>query len=255
MRILLLVNNWIGWQVTEWLKNQGEEIVGLVLHPQEKNRKYGDEIIQSVGLSQSLIFDGATLNDESVLARIEELNSDIAISISFDYILKNEFIRIFKKRAINLHPSYLPYNKGQYPNVWSIIEGTPSGVTLHYIDAGIDTGEIIAQKKVPISEVDTGKTLFRKLERASLELFLETWPLIVKNKAPCIPQIKTKGTYHRTHDVDKIDKIDLDRKYTARELINIFRARTFPPHKGAYVLVNGQKVNIHLHLYRELADE
>jgi methionyl-tRNA formyltransferase len=250
VKILLLANNKVGWQVSDWLKKQGEEIVGLVLHPFKK-RKYGSEIIKSTDLPQSSVFDATVLKEKSVLSKLSKLNADIAISILFDYILRDDFIALFKKGVINLHPSYLPYNRGQYPNVWSIIEGTPSGVTLHYIDAGIDTGDIIAQKEVPVLDLDTGETLYKKLEKACLSLFVETWPLISHNKAPRISQLNGTGTYHQTRDVDKIDRIDLEKKYTGRELINILRARTFPPYKGAYFQKGKQKIYLRLQLSAE----
>lgn len=254
MRILLLVNNWVGWQIASWLKKMGENIIGLVLHPDEK-RNYGDEIIASTNLPEKFIFDGSSLDQLPILLKIKALKADIALSIFFDYIFKDSFIGLFKNGVINLHPSYLPYNRGQYPNVWSIIENTPAGVTLHYVDSGIDTGNVIAQQQIPVSAIDTGETLYRKLEEACLNLFIENWPLIKEGKSPNFPQIEGVGTYHRTRDVDEIDEIDLDQTYIARNLINILRARTFPPHKGAYFKVNEKKIYMQLYLYEELVGE
>lgn len=250
MRILYLGNNWVGWQGLKWLKEQAEEIAGLVIHPVRK-QKYVGEMLQVADLPPSRIFDGSQLYEPGVVEAIQELAPDIGLSVLFDYILKPEFIAIFPQGVVNLHPAFLPYNRGQYPNVWSIVEGTPSGVTLHYIDEGIDTGELIAQKVVPVEPVDTGETLYRKLERGSVELFQETWPLIKAGKAPRLPQMSEKGTYHRSRDVDAIDEIDLDRAYIARDLINILRARTFPPYKGAYFEVDGQRVDMRLQLEYE----
>jgi methionyl-tRNA formyltransferase len=250
MRILFLGNNWVGWQVMEWLQEQDEQVVGLVIHPPEK-QKYGDEIVDSVQLDPSCIFDGSRINQPETLEAIQALKPDIGLSILFDYILEPEFLEIFPSGVVNLHPAYLPYNRGQYPNVWSIIEGTPAGVTLHYIDPGIDTGDIIAQLQVPIEPVDTGETLYHKLERACVDLFKETWPKICSGQAPRISQNKDEGTYHRTEDVKDVDCIDLDRKYTARELIDIIRARTFPPYPGAYFVHQGRKVYLRLQLLYE----
>ena len=174
MRILYMGNNWVGWQVLKWLKTQHEQIAGLVVHPTQKQR-YGKEIIEAAGLPSERIFEGPRLTQPEVVASIRRLEPDIGLSILFDYILKPELISIFPKGVINLHPAYLPYNRGQYPNVWSIIEGTPSGVTLHYIDNKVDTGDIIARKKVPVAITDTGETLYRKLERASVSLFKNTY--------------------------------------------------------------------------------
>jgi methionyl-tRNA formyltransferase len=255
MRILFLGNNWVGWQVAKWLTERGENIVGLVVHPLEK-QKYGNEITESTRVEPTHIFDGSKLRQPETLEAIKALQPDIGLSILFGYILKSEFIGLFPEGIINLHPAYLPYNRGAYPNVWSIVEGTPAGVTLHYIDAGIDTGDIVAQRSVPVEPIDTGETLYHKLETACLEIFKQTWPAIRAEQVPQIPQSAEAGTYHRTKDVREIDHIDLDEKYTARELINILRARTFPPYHGAYFTHEGRKVYLRLDLcYEEQLNE
>ena len=250
MRILLFANNWVGWQIARWLKDQGEAIVGLALHPPHK-RTFGQEIAESVGLPEGYVLDGSRLRHPDILQVIRQLRPDIGLSILFDYILRADLIRLFPAGVINLHPAYLPYNRGQYPNVWSIIEGTQAGVTLHYVDEGIDTGDILARKQVPVEPVDTGETLYRKLERACVELFKETWPLVRIGQAHLIPQEKKDGTYHRTRDVERIDHVDLNRMYTGRELIDIIRARTFPPYPGAYLMHQGRKIYLRLQLLYE----
>lgn len=248
MRILYLANNRVGWQIGKWLvKQKGDDIVGLVLHP-VSSRKYGDELLNTFNLSADAVFDASTLRSQVTLSSIKKLNADIAVSIFFGYILRPDFINLFPS-VINLHPSYLPYNRGQYPNVWSIVEETPAGVTLHYIDENIDTGDIIAQKQVIIEPIDTGKTLYEKLEIASCELFTETWHLIRQGTNPRKPQPQAEGSFHLTKDVSRIDVIELDKNYTARHLINILRARTFSPYRGAYfVTEDGKRVNIRIEL-------
>ena len=248
MRILYLGNNRVGWKILSWLKTQGEEIVGLVIHPPNK-QKFASELIDTAGLSESHIFDGSQLRNPKVISKISDLQPDIGLSILFDFILQEDFIHIPDHGIINLHPAYLPFNRGQYPNVWSIVEKTPAGVTLHFIDKGIDTGRIIARHKVAIEPIDTGETLYHRLEEESIDLFKKTWPMI---KSGCLPDISTDntiGTYHRTMDTDKIDHIDLNRMYRAEDLINIIRARTYPPYNGAYFIDGNRKVYMRLQLY------
>ena len=250
MRVFFLGNNWVGWQVLKWLKEQNEQIVGVVIHPARK-RKYGDKIIDCAQVSPEHIFDGAQIHEPKVLEGIKELHPDIGVSVLFGYILRPEFLSLFPDGVINLHPAYLPYNRGAYPNVWSILDGTPAGVTLHYIDAGVDTGDLIAQQEMLIEPVDTGETLYHKLERACVTLFKETWPLVRSGQVPRVPQRSGEGSFHLTQDVEQIDYIDLDRTYTARELIDIVRARTFAPYPGAYFIHEGRKVYLRLHLFYE----
>ncbi len=212
MRILFLGNNWLGWQVLNWLTSRKEEIVGLIIHP-EHRRKYGEEMLRIVQLDPSGIFEGTTVGQAQTLEAIRALNPDLAVSVLFGYILNQEFLGLFPLGCINLHLAWLPYNRGAYPDVWSIVEGTPAGVTLHYMDGGIDTGDIIARQEVQVEPVDTGKSLYSKLERAGLELFKERWPGIRSRREQRIPQDKTEGTYHAVRDVERIDEIDLHRSY------------------------------------------
>lgn len=247
MRVLLLANNWVGWKVADWLAGQCDTIVGLVIHPTSR-RRYGAEILEAARCAPEHVFDGSLLRDPAVLASIGTLGADVAVSALFGYVLRPDFLGLFPRGVINLHPALLPYNRGQYPNVWSIVERTPAGVTLHYVDEGIDTGDVIAQKLVPVEPVDTGESLYRKLEAASFELFREVWPLVRAGTAARVSQSRAEGTTHRTSDVSKIDRIDLERTYSARELIDVIRARTFPPYRGAFFVDRGRRVSLRLAL-------
>jgi methionyl-tRNA formyltransferase len=250
MRILYLGNNRVGWQVLDWLVQQGEQIVGLVVHPPERQR-YGGEIISTADLPAACVFYGDTLRAEQTLDRVRALQPDIGLSVFFGYIMVPSFLELFPLGCINLHPAFLPYNRGAYPNVWSIVEGTPAGATLHYVDTGVDTGNIIAQYQVPVHPTDTGERLYQRLEQACIELFRETWPLVRSGQAPRYPQDPHAGTLHRVRDVARLDAIDPDTKYTARELIDIIRARTFPPYPGAYFELEGKRVYLRLQLLSE----
>ena len=106
----------------------------------------------------------------------------------------------------------------------------------------------MAQKRLSIEPVDTGATLYKKLENASVSLFKKNWPKIKKGHIRRFLQNKKDGTYHRTRDTERIDKINLDKKYKARDLIDILRARTFPPYSGAYFVHKGRKINLRLEL-------
>jgi len=250
MRVLLFANNWVGWQVAERLRRREEEIVGLVLHPPAR-RKYGDEIAGACGLPPERIFDGARLDDAETLGAIGELKPDIGVSALFGHILHRELLDLMPGGCVNVHPALLPYNRGAYPNVWSIVEHTPAGATIHCIDEGVDTGDIIAQEEVAVEPSDTGEGLYRKLERACVELFGRTWPAIRSGTAPRVPQDRGQGTSHRAGDVARIDEIDLDRAYSARELLDVIRARTFRGFPGAYFRTGGRKVHLRLALLDE----
>jgi len=132
----------------------------------------------------------------------EELLEDIDFIISYAYRRKieKEILDRFKGRAINLHISYLPYNRGADPNLWSFLEDTPKGVTIHYLDGSIDTGDIIAQEKITYDiETDTLRTTYRRLSETIEALFYRLWPDIRVGVIDSIPQL----TYHRVANKER----------------------------------------------------
>jgi methionyl-tRNA formyltransferase len=250
MHVVLLANNRVASEVACCIRDQGDDIVALVLHPAER-RKFGDEIIRASDVTPSAIYDGTRINDPKILAALAAHAPDIGVSVSFGYLLRRPVLDLFPRGCVNLHPAFLPYNRGANPNIWSIVDRTPAGVTIHYIDEGVDTGDIIAQTQIPVEVVDTGETLYHKLEQASTDLFRRTWPSLRVGDVQRRPQAPGQGSVHRLRDVERIDEIDLDRTYTGRELIDILRARTFLPYPGAFFRVGGKKIYLRLQLLED----
>lgn len=243
-------NNRVGLEVLRWLVSEGEDIAAVVVHPKAAGR-YTDEIVRASGLPADRIIEAPDLTDFRVLDRIRALRPDIGVSCFFGYIMKQPVLDLFPRGCLNVHPALLPYNRGRHPNIWSIVERTPAGATMHYVDAGVDTGDVISQRRVEASPYDTGATLYVRLEEACIDLFKQTWPQIAAGTARAHPQDHSAATSHRAKDVERIDRIDLARTYTALELIDILRARTFSPYSGAFFEENGERVYLRLQLLKE----
>lgn len=249
MKILLMADYPVGVEVCKYLKAHNENIVGIVTHPQ-KYQKNTKEILDILSLPEEAIIDGSELCDEATVSKIKACQPDIILCIFWALLLPEKIISIPPKGCINFHCSYLPYNKGKNPNVWPIIDQTPAGVTLHYIDTGIDSGDIITQQRVAVTSTDTAKTLYHKLERAFITLFTQTWPSIKDGTNLRLPQ-EGEGTFHYAKDFRQLDQIELDKTYTGQELINILRARTFSPHPSAYFMDGDKKVYVRIDLTLE----
>ncbi|MBI4129211.1 hypothetical protein HY464_00790 [Candidatus Peregrinibacteria bacterium] len=248
MKIFLLANHWVGLEVAEYLKERKEdEIVGLCLHLPDK-QKMAEEIRSVVGLPSDRVFSASDLNDLAMIARIKILGADIGISCFWAYILRRPFLSLFPEGCINFHPGFLPFNRGTSPELWPFIEGTPAGVTLHYIDDGVDTGDIIVQRKVPISPIDTGRTLYDRTLREITDLFKETWPSIRSGDITPKVQDHGKATLHHHRDRPKIEELDLDAPTTGRQFLNLLRSRTFPPYPGCWFEEDGKKVLVSVDL-------
>ncbi|MCD6201273.1 MAG: hypothetical protein J7K46_05630 [Bacteroidales bacterium] len=128
---------------------------------------------------------------------------DFLVSYGYRHIIKKDVLELLKNRAINLHISYLPYNRGADPNFWSFIENTPKGVSIHLIDEGLDTGDILVQKEVHINNNTTLRTSYELLHREIQELFKLNWGKIKTNQIKPFRQ-QGKGTYHKTADKEKL---------------------------------------------------
>ena len=138
---------------------------------------------------------------------IKNNNVNFIISYNYRIIIKPDIIDLLPHRIINLHTSYLPYNRGASPNIWSFIENTPCGVTIHEIDSGIDTGNIIIQEEINYDySKETLESTYIKSNEIIQELFKKYWLKIKNNEI--IPQKQTgKGTFHLAKDLDKYKEI------------------------------------------------
>ena len=124
---------------------------------------------------------------------------DLVISFGYRHLLSESIVEKYSP-IINLHVSYLPFNRGSFANFWSFYDQTQSGVSIHLIDKGIDTGDILYQKKI---DFDPKKMTFRETHNILIEqiekLFLDNISQILSLKYPLIKQ-SHKGTYHHSKD-------------------------------------------------------
>lgn len=124
------------------------------------------------------------------------------ISYGYRHKIRETVLNSYPRRAINLHMSYLPWNRGAHPNFWSWIDNTPKGVTLHFMDNGIDTGPIIARRSVALNGAMTFRTSYNALHDAALSLFSDAWPLIRSSDVGAEPQDQSAGSRHLVKDLD-----------------------------------------------------
>ena len=179
MKILFLTNNNITLPLLRWL----EDVEGP------------DNIVSYSDKIEAIHFlNGGQFND-----------IDFIVSYNYSHIIKQEVISLFPHKIINLHTSMLPWNKGASPNIWSFLEGTPSGVTIHEVDAGIDTGDILLQKEIVFDFNDeTLKSSYEKSHFEISELFRNNWDKLKNGLIKPKPQ---SGTMHYIKDSQAFDHI------------------------------------------------
>lgn len=132
---------------------------------------------------------------------LSEYHPDFAVSFGYRHILSEEILALLPSNAVNLHISLLPWNRGQHPNFWSIFDGTPTGVSIHLLDKGVDTGDLLAQREISLNhEKDTLSTSYWKLRAEVEALFKEIFKDLTEGKLSTSPQ-SGQGTVHRAHEL------------------------------------------------------
>ena len=154
--------------------------------------------------------------DEIDLFFLKNNSVDYIVSYRYRHIIRNKIIRYFPRKIINLHISLLPWNRGADPNLWSFLEDTPKGISIHYIDEGIDTGDIIFQKEIFFDEEnDTLATSYAKLNTEIIDLFKIQWSFIKNGKAQSFKQSKG-GSFHLSSDKNKLEHLLAEHHYDTR---------------------------------------
>lgn len=242
MRLGLFATGPVGLQVARFLAGQGEELQCLAVDAaaREEERR---ELIQAAGLAD----DGVAL-DSDELDEVPDL--DLVVLAWWPYLVREPLLSRPRLGFLNFHPSLLPHDRGKHPNFWTLVEGTPYGVSLHWIDAGVDSGAVAFQQELDKTWEDTGETLYRRGQEAIVELFERSWPRIRAGDIPREPQDPEAGCRHAAADLEPASRIDLDAQYRARDLLNLLRARTFPPHPGAWFEDEGQRYEVRVRIER-----
>lgn len=127
---------------------------------------------------------------------------DWLISFGYRHLIPQSILDVVEGRAINLHISMLPWNRGADPNLWSWLEDTPKGVTIHWMTAGLDRGDVIAQRPVELVPQLTLRQSYEALMSNVSELFADVLPQILAGVVDRCPQAPG-GSYHRSSDKDR----------------------------------------------------
>lgn len=250
MNIALFAADIVGHEVANFFGEKNEPLTCLILDSKDK-KGFNAQILADSGIKENnRVFYSDSLYKEETLNILKKMNLDLAILAWWPYIIKDDLTKMCKIGCLNFHPSYLPYNRGKDPNFWSFVEDVPFGVSLHFVDSGIDSGDIAFQSVIEKSWEDTGKTLYEKALKEIVKLFKNNFQQIKSGKIPRKPQDLRRGSFHRRRELDLASMIDLDKSYKARDLLNIIRARTFDPHPAAWFVDNGEKYELRIEIKR-----
>ncbi len=180
-------------------------------------------------------------NSAALIERVAEARPDFVFSFYYRMLLRPPLLALGSRGALNMHGSLLPKYRGRVPVNWAIIHGEKeTGATLHYMTEKADTGDIVAQTRVPILPDDTAVEVFAKVTLAS-ELTLDgVLPALVAGSAPRIAQDSSKSSYFGAR---KPEDGVIDWSRDAAAIHNLVRALA-PPYPGARTTIHGSPARV-----------
>ena len=176
---------------------------------------------------------------------------DLGLSCRFSKIIKKNVIDLFSKGIINMHGGLLPEFAGLYSCNFSVLYGAEKGGgTLHYIDEGIDTGDIIRRCEFHIENNDTGYSVFQKTQIALYENMIEIIPLVLQGKIEAYPIKKLLDLGYEHHYFNKksilqYKKVDIN-TMSEEEILRCVRAFDFPGYEPAYMEIAGKRIYLRM---------
>jgi len=200
---------------------------------------------KNVGLQQELHIPGLDVKHDDLASITTDF--DLVISLHCKQIFPAEMVQAV--RCVNVHPGLNPYNRGWFPQVFSIMNGLPLGATIHEIDEQVDHGPIIAQREVSVRSDDTSLTCYERVLEAECELLYEFLPSIVANSY--VTMRPAEGNYNSLADFRELCQLDMHQTVRAGDLINRLRALTHGDYHNAFFIdEQGEKVFVSLSLER-----
>lgn len=152
--------------------------------------------------------ENAILYSEPInLEMMQNINPKLVVSYNYKHIVKDDVIDFLGKRIINMHISYLPWNRGSAPNFWSFIENTPKGVTIHQMDTKLDQGDVIYQKILNFNQYkESFESTYLKLNQEIVKLFKDYYDDLVSMSYKTVAQVGD-GSSHTLKDLQELMKV------------------------------------------------
>ncbi len=237
-RCVLFAYHDMGYACMEALLKMGAPIAALFTHRDDAH----EEIWWRSCADLAARHDVPVHFDEGVKAlgaTMAALKPAVIYSFSYRHLIPESALKPAPLGAYNLHPSLLPAYRGRAPVNWVLVNGErETGVTLHYMVARADAGDIVGNRAAAIDDSDNALTLYRKLVPLGVDLVEEMHPKIVAGTAPRRKMDISKGSYFGRR---KPEDGRIDWRWPARRIFNLVRAVTHP-YPGAFCFVDGRKL-------------
>jgi len=244
MRIVFIGTGEIGVPTLRALLNSEHEVVAVVTQPDKRvgreQRIEPPPIKKEIAKTRIPILQPTRIKDQQATEEIRDFAPDVVVVVAYGQILPRDVLELPRLACLNLHASLLPRWRGAAPIQAAIAAGDcETGITAMYMDEGLDTGDILSQRRVEILPNDTGGSLHDRLAQIALEALLESLRLIAAGNAPRIAQDNARATYapklKREHG-----QIDWSESADAIER----KIRAYNPWPGAFMKVDHQNLKV-----------
>ena len=235
-KVLILGNGTTGVELSNCCINHPNiELLGIRPEPNDSGKDGWQKSLLKLCREKNVkVYQVEKLSNVDFIQEINRLKPDFVFSFQCRAIIPQSIIDIPKHGVINIHFSSLPKYRGCYPIAWALLNGVHEiGVTVHYIDAGIDSGDIIYQGHIPVLPEDNAKTCFEKIVRLGIKIFQDKLDEILALKNTRMKQSGKDAIYYSKHSLD-FSKNFINWNQDSRQVNNFIKAFIFPPLQYPY---------------------
>jgi methionyl-tRNA formyltransferase len=240
MRIVVHGQQAFGKAVLEALLKRGDNVIGVFVAPEKPGAK-ADPLKEAALAAKLPVYQPSSYKDPKVWEEFKAMKPDLQVMAFVTLFVPEEFLNIPTHGSIQYHPSLLPAYRGASAINWPIIKGEKeTGLSIFWPDNGLDTGDVLIQKKTPISDTDTlGTVYFDRLFPMGVDAMLESVDLVKAGKAPKIKQDESKATYE---GLCRAANAHIDWGKSWRQIDPLIRGCN--PSPGAWSTLDGQIIKI-----------
>ena len=240
MRIVVHDKQAFGKAVLEALLKRGDEVIAVYVAPEKPGQK-ADPLKEAAVAAKLPVYQPASYRKPEVWEEFRALKPDLQVMAFVTLFVPEEFLNIPTNGSVQYHPSLLPKYRGPSAINWPIIQGdTETGLSVFWPDNGLDTGDVLLQKKTPIGFEDSlGSVYFDRLFPMGVEAMLESVDLVKAGKAPRIKQDESQATYEGRCGVDNA-RVDWGKPW--RQIHNLIRGCN--PAPGAWTTLDGKTLQV-----------
>jgi methionyl-tRNA formyltransferase len=240
MRIVFIGTGAIGVPALRMLSEK-HELVGVVTQPDKpagRNQRMSSSPVKNALAENAIpILQPARIRDEEAITWVRELAPEVIIVMAFGQILPRALLDVPRFGCLNLHASLLPRWRGAAPIQAAITAGDGgTGITVMYMDEGLDTGDILLQRRIEIAPDETGGSLHDRLAQIAPGTLDDALALLAKNNAPRIAQENSRATY-----APKMERKDGSIDWNERAAAIERKIRAYNPWPGAFTTICDKK--------------